>query len=154
MTVRRGTPDDISAVHRLIKELADYEKAGDKVTLSEEQLRKDGFGPEPLYSFFVAELEGQIVGMALYYQKYSTWQGRSLFLEDIIVTQNQRNQGIGIKLFDEVVNVAKSLSANRLEWQVLNWNEPAIQFYNKLGALLDGEWINCKLSQEQIMTYE
>ena len=103
--------------------------------------------------FFVAEKE-TIIGIALYYIKYSTWKGKCIFLEDLIVTEEFRKYGIGKKLFDEVVNVTKEMKAARLEWQVLEWNEPAIKFYKKLNSNFDKEWINCKLTGEQIQNYK
>ena len=119
-----------------------------------EQMEKDGFGENPIFHFFVAEAEGGIIGISLYYIKYSTWKGKCVFLEDIIVTEKFRKSGIGKKLFDEVVMVAKEMKVHRLEWQVLEWNEPAIKFYEKLNSNFDAEWINCKLNGEQIQEYK
>ena len=108
-----------------------------------------------MFGFFVADTGSEgIIGIALYYVKYSTWKGRCIFLEDIIVTEKHRQKGIGRLLFDEVARVARDLKVKRLEWQVLDWNEPAIRFYKKLNAVLDPEWINCKLTGEQLANYE
>jgi GNAT superfamily N-acetyltransferase len=152
--VRKGVVEDITAIHALIVELAVFEKAGDEVSVTIDQLREDGFGESSRYQFLVAELHGEVVGMSLFYLKYSTWKGTCLFLEDLIVTSSKRQLGIGQLLFDGTVAEARKISAGRMEWQVLDWNEPAIKFYKKLNANLDGEWINCKLTHEQIMAYE
>ena len=139
---------------KLVKELAIYEKAPDEVTVTIEEMEEDGFGASPIFKFFVAEADNIIVGISLYYIKYSTWKGKCVFLEDIIVTESHRKYGIGKKLFDEVVKVAKEMKARRMEWQVLEWNEPAIKFYEKVNSHFDGEWVNCKLSGEQIAEYK
>ncbi|MGB0368943.1 MAG: GNAT family N-acetyltransferase [Flavobacteriales bacterium] len=152
--VRKGTVNDTDSVLNLVRELAIYEKAPDEVTLTIEELIEDGFGSDPIYGLFVAEEEDEIVGIALYYEKYSTWKGRSLFLEDIIVTESKRGLGIGHLLFQEVIGVAKARNSARMEWQVLDWNEPAINFYKKYNAELDGEWLNGKFTREQLQAYQ
>ncbi|MCE9540446.1 MAG: GNAT family N-acetyltransferase [Bacteroidetes bacterium] len=154
ISVRKGLKTDLSAALGLIKELALYEKAPDEVIVTIEDMERDGFGENPVFNFFVAEMDGKIVGISLYYVKYSTWKGKCIFLEDIIVTERYRKHGIGKKLFDEVVKVSKELNVQRLEWQVLDWNEPAIRFYEKINSNLNKEWINCKLTKEQIMKYQ
>jgi GNAT superfamily N-acetyltransferase len=146
--------DDLPQVHALIQELAEYEKAPQEVTNTVEDMRWDGFGENPIFKFFVAESEADgIVGIALYYMAYSTWKGKMLFLEDLIVTERYRRSGIGKMLFDAVAREAKEVGAKRFRWQVLEWNEPAIAFYKKIGASLDGEWINCNMTEEQINAY-
>jgi len=152
-TVRKGSLDDVPFAFNLIKELALYEKAPQEVTVTLDELVADGFGDNPIYGLFVAEQGSEIVGIALYYEKYSTWKGRSLFLEDIIVTENQRGNGIGHALFQSVIAVAKERNSARMEWQVLDWNEPAINFYKKYNANLDAEWLNGKLTREQIQEF-
>ncbi|MCB0756063.1 MAG: GNAT family N-acetyltransferase [Flavobacteriales bacterium] len=152
--IRKGKPEDVPVAFKLIKELALYEKAPEQVTLTVEELMEDGFGKNPIYGLFVAELDSTIVGIALYYEKYSTWQGRCIYLEDIIVTENQRGNGLGHKLFQAVIDVAKQRNSARMEWQVLDWNEPAINFYRKYNANLDGEWLNGKLTREQIQAFK
>jgi GNAT superfamily N-acetyltransferase len=152
-TVRKGTKDDLPFALSLIKELALYEKAPQEVTVTLEELTADGFGANSIYGLFVAEKENAIVGIALFYEKYSTWKGRSLFLEDIIVTENERGNGIGHALFQAVIRVAKERNSARMEWQVLDWNEPAINFYKKYKANLDSEWLNGKLTREQIQEF-
>lgn len=138
----------------LIKELALYEKAPQEVTITLDELLEDGFCENPIYRLFVAEQENAIVGIALYYEKYSTWKGRSLYLEDIIVTESQRRKGIGHALFEAVIGVAKERNSARMEWQVLDWNEPAINFYKKYEANLDPEWLNGKLTHKQIQEFK
>jgi len=153
-TIRKGEKKDIPQALSLVKELAAYEKAPNEVSVSIEEMESDGFGENPVYKFFVAETESKIVGISLYYIKYSTWKGKCVFLEDIIVTEQFRKHGIGKKLFDEVVKAAKELNVRRLEWQVLEWNEPAIKFYEKVNSHFDSEWVNCKLTGEQIQEYK
>lgn len=140
-------------VHALIKELAVYEKAPDEVTTTVDEMRWDGFGENPIFRFFVAESEEGIVGIALYYTAYSTWKGKMIFLEDLVVTERLRRSGIGRQLFNAVAREAKEVGAKRFKWQVLEWNEPAIAFYKKIGANLDSEWINCNMTEEQINAY-
>jgi GNAT superfamily N-acetyltransferase len=152
-SVRKGTQDDVPSVLGLIKELALYEKAPQEVTITLNELIADGFGPNPIYGLFVAEQENAIIGIALYYEKYSTWQGRCTFLEDIIVTESKRGNGIGHALFQAVIGVAKERNSARMEWQVLDWNEPAINFYKKYNAGLDSEWLNGKLTRKQIQEF-
>lgn len=151
--IRKGERKDVPGVLALIQELADYEKAPQEVIVTVQQLEEDGFGENPIYGLFVAELDNNIVGIALYYWKYSTWKGRCLFLEDIIVTESLRGKKIGAQLFEKVVKVAKEAKVQRMEWQVLDWNEPAINFYKKYNANLDGEWLNGKLVFEQIQSF-
>jgi len=152
--IRKGTIDDLPQVLTLIRELAVYERAPGEVTNTLEDMERDGFGENPIYKFFVAENEEGIVGIALYYTAYSTWKGRTLYLEDLIVTERLRRAGIGRRLFDAVAQEAKATGARRFRWQVLEWNEPAIAFYKKIGAELDGEWINCTMTAAQIQQYK
>ena len=131
----------------LIQELATYERAPDAVTNTLADMERDGFGPNPIFSFFVLENEvGAIVGLALFYTAYSTWKGRMLYLEDLVVTEAARRGGHGQQLFEAVVQEARAVGAKRLKWQVLEWNELAINFYKKLGATLDPEWLNGHLA--------
>ncbi|WP_018476189.1 GNAT family N-acetyltransferase [Pontibacter roseus] len=153
INIRKGTIDDLPQVHALIKELAVYEKAPDEVTTTVDEMRWDGFGENPIFRFFVAESEEGIVGIALYYTAYSTWKGKMIFLEDLVVTERLRRSGIGRQLFNAVAREAKEVGAKRFKWQVLEWNEPAIAFYKKIGANLDSEWINCNMTEEQINAY-
>lgn len=145
ITIRKGTPEDIPQAFELIKELALFEKAPEQVTNTPEMMLKDGFGPEPIFGLFVAEVDGSIVGLSLYYYRYSTWKGKRLYLEDLIVTEAMRGYGLGKKLLDITVEEARQTHCTGVMWQVLDWNEPAIKFYESYGARLDGEWINCHL---------
>lgn len=145
--IRPAKEPDVKHILRLVRELADYERAPDEVVVTEEILLRDGFGDHPLYYAFVAEDEhGNIPGMALYYIKYSTWKGPCVFLEDIVVTQSERGKGIGKQLFEAVLAEAKKRAALRMEWQVLDWNEPAIKFYEKYQPEVLHEWLNYRLS--------
>lgn len=148
--IRVGVKEDLANILKLIQELADYEKAPAEVEVTVAEMENWGFGPDKIFDFFVAEKNGVIVGLALYYYKYSTWKGKCLFLEDIIVTEKMRGTGIGKLLFDRIVEVAKDKKVRRLEWQVLEWNEPAIKFYKKYNATLDPEWLNGKLTNHQL----
>ena len=154
MKIRNGIKEDLPRVLELIRELAKYENAPEQVTLSLEMFEEDGFGPDPVYRFFVAENEKGILGMSLFYYRYSTWKGKTLFLEDIIVTLEERGKGIGKALFERVIIKAKESNCQRLSWQVLDWNEPAIKFYKKYDAHFDDAWTNCDLFKEQIDNFK
>jgi GNAT superfamily N-acetyltransferase len=147
MTIREGKKEDLPQVLKLIKELAAYEKAEDQVDNTVEMMEKDGFGSNPLYGLFVAENDkGAIVGISLYYYRYSTWKGRRLYLEDIVVTESERGSGIGKLLFDRTIQKGHDENCSGMVWQVLDWNEAAINFYKKYyNANLDSEWINCSI---------
>lgn len=151
--IRAGKPEDLEAIFDLIMELAIYEKAPEEVDNSVERMLEDGFGPEPVFGFFVAEEEGKIIGTAIYYYRYSTWKGKAMYLEDLVVNEAYRGKGYGKKLLDAIVYKAKEVNCKQVRWQVLDWNTPAIEFYKSLGADLDGEWINCTLTEEQIQNY-
>jgi len=151
--VRKGTKEDMPSVHALIYELAVYEKAPQEVSNTVDDMLKDGFGEHPIFFCLVAEIDGKVVGTAIYHLKYSTWKGRGVYLDDIVVTESMRGNKIGSLLFDEVVKDAKNLKAKQLHWQVLDWNEPAIHFYKKYESNMDGEWINCKLTEKQISNF-
>lgn len=144
--IRKGLPADIEATLTLVKELAAYENAPNEVEVTIKEMTNWGFGADQIFDFYVAETNNTIIGIAIYYFKYSTWKGKCLFLEDIIVTESQRGNGIGKLLFNKIIEVAKETKVRRMEWQVLDWNKTAIDFYKKYDATLDGEWINCKLT--------
>lgn len=150
--VRKGTKEDMPPVHALICELAEYEKAPHEVSNTVEDMIRDGFGDKPVFFCLVAEENGQILGMAIYHLKYSTWKGKGVYLDDIVVTEKRRGEGIGKLLFDEVLREARNAGARQLHWQVLDWNEPAIRFYRKYNASFDAEWINCKLYEKDIFS--
>lgn len=150
VTIRVGKKEDLPRVLELIKELAEYERASHEVSNTLAMMEADGFGANPIYGFFVAE-EGVVIhGLSLYYYRYSTWKGKRLYLEDIIVTQSQRGKGIGKELFDITMKKALDENCTGMMWQVLEWNTPAIEFYKKYNATLDSEWINCHLEAGQI----
>lgn len=153
IAIRRGVKEDLPQVYGLIRELAEYERAPQEVTNTLADMEADGFGPNPVYEFFVAEAEAQVVGICLYYMAYSTWKGKMLFLEDLVVTDAYRRYGLGKQLFDAFARRAQELGAKRLKWQVLEWNEPAIAFYKKLNCHLDAEWINCNMNEQEIANY-
>lgn len=153
MEIRTGTKEDLPQVLALIKELAKYEKAPQEVDNTLERMEQDGFGPEKVFDFIVAEEDGEILALALYYWSYSTWKGRCMYLEDLVVTLEHRRRGIGQLLFAELIQIAKQKDARRLSWQVLDWNQPAIDFYKYLGAELDPSWINGRFTYEQLKEF-
>jgi GNAT superfamily N-acetyltransferase len=143
--VRKGTKEDLSATFELIKELALYEKALDEVSNTVAQMEIDCFGPNPIFDFFVALDQDQIVGIAIYYFRYSTWKGKRIYLEDIIVTESYRGKGLGSILFESVIEEGKKTSCTGMMFQVLEWNKPSIEFYKKYGTRFDPEWLNAHL---------
>lgn len=150
LTIRQGKKNDLPRALELIRELALYERAPNEVTNTVEEMEKDGFGEQPIFGFFVAEQDGVIIGLSLYYWRYSTWKGKRLYLEDIIVTEKERGKGAGKLLFDRTMQHAIDEGCSGMMWQVLEWNHPAINFYKKYGAKLDGEWTNGSLEIDQI----
>ena len=154
VTVRKGTKKDIPAVLGLIRELALFEKAPLEVTNTEADMERDGFGEQPVFRMLVAESEDLVIGMAIYFVKYSTWKGKGVYLDDIVVSEAFRGRGAGGKLFDAVIEDCKKIGAKQLHWQVLDWNETAIQFYKKYEPSFDDEWINCKLTEQQIKDFK
>ena len=149
-TIRIGRKEDLPQVLQLVKELALYERAPHEVTNTIQMMEEDGFGSNPVYGIFVAEVEACIVGIAVYYYRYSTWKGRRLFLEDIVVNEPFRGRGIGKALFERTMKHTRESKCTGMMWQVLDWNEPAIKFYKKYDAKFDEEWINCTLEINQI----
>lgn len=138
----------------LVNELALFERAPDEVTVTLEEFEAAGFGANPVWKAYVAEWEGFIVGFAIYYVRYSTWKGCRLYLEDLIVTESWRGKGVGKLLFDKMIQEAEEIGFNGMTWQVLDWNEPAIKFYNKYEAAIEDGWLNGSLSKEQIKNYK
>ena len=150
MKIREGLKTDLPAVLKLIRELAEYEKSLDEVTISLEDLENDGFGERPWYWFLVVEKNNEIIGLSFYWIRYSTWKGKFLYLEDFVVKKENRGQGIGAKLFEETIKVCHNLNLNGMVWQVLDWNTPAVSFYKKYNADISSEWLNGKLTKDQI----
>ncbi|QJD79482.1 GNAT family N-acetyltransferase [Spirosoma rhododendri] len=147
ISIRAGVLEDVPDAFALVTELAVYERSADEVSNTVEQMALDGFGPNPLYGMLVAEETAtkKIVGMALYYFRYSTWKGKRLYLEDIIVTEEFRGYGIGKLLLDATVETAHTTQCTGMMWQVLDWNQPAIGFYQQFGTRFDNGWTNCHL---------
>jgi GNAT superfamily N-acetyltransferase len=145
--IRRAVKEDCARVLELVKELATYEKAPQEVTVTLTHFEESGFGKDPVWWAFVAEADGRVEGFALYYIRYSTWKGQRMYLEDLVVTEKMRGKGLGKLLFDALIAEAKQKKFSGMVWQVLDWNEPAINFYKKYyNASLDSEWINCSIS--------
>lgn len=168
ITIRRAIKEDCPRLLELVTELAIYEKAPNDVTVTIEHFTESGFGKNPVWWAFVATsplaplrfaergtapsplvekvLRDEVVGFALYYIRYSTWKGQAMYLEDIIVTEAMRGKKIGKLLFDRLIEEAKEKKLSRIIWQVLDWNEPAINFYKKYNAAFDGGWLNCSIN--------
>lgn len=143
--VREAQRGDENAIIDLIRELAVYEKEPlSSVKNTPKQLAKDLFDDKVCHAF-VAELDGKVIGYAIYYYSYSTWNGTCLYLEDIYVQPEHRGKHVGSALFDSVVNTAREKKVRRMDWQILDWNEPALEFYRRKGATIDGEWVNGRL---------
>ncbi|MEN9511061.1 MAG: hypothetical protein RLZZ370_880 [Bacteroidota bacterium] len=143
LVIRLAKPEDVASVYQLIVELAAYERAPQEVINTPERMLADGFGRDRnWFGCAVAEVHGQITGMAIWYFRYSTWKGRCLYLEDFYVSPEYRRSGIGASLFEYVLNYGIAQQCQKLVWQVLEWNEPAIQFYKKYDSHLDPEWLN------------
>lgn len=138
------------AVLGLIRELAVFEKEPDAVVVTVDDLVRDGFGEKPIFHTFVAELNGEIIGMALYYYRYSTWKGKTIHLEDLIVKEAHRGTGAGLALYTEIMKQGKKEGVRRIEWNVLDWNEPAIRFYEKSGAKVLNDWRVVQMDEEGI----
>ena len=152
-TIRLATKEDCPRLLELINELALYEKAPHEVTVTLKEFEDAGFGKNPVWKAFVAENDGIIIGLALYYVRYSTWKGCRLYLEDLVVTEEFRGKGIGKALFDKIIVEAKEQGYNGMTWQGLDWNEPALNFYKKYEAGVEAGWLNASLSKEQLLNY-
>jgi GNAT superfamily N-acetyltransferase len=140
MIIRKALKKDMPCVLELIQELAIFEKEPDAVVVTVDDLVRDGFSENPLFQCFVAEVENEIIGMALYYYRYSTWKGKTIHLEDLIVKESKRGTGAGFALYKEIIQQGKAENVRRIEWNVLDWNTPAIDFYEKSGAKVLGDW--------------
>lgn len=153
MLIRKGLKQDMPSVLGLIKELAVFEKEPDAVAITVDELVKDGFGDNPLFQTFVAEVDGEIIGTALFYYRYSTWKGKTIHLEDLIVKQEKRGTGAGSALYKEVLKFAKQDGVRRVEWVVLNWNTHAINFYERSGAAILQDWLTVQMDEEGITKF-
>ena len=142
IVIRKAERADCVRMMELVRELALYEKAPQEVTVTQAHFEESGFGHNPVWWAFVAEVDGVVQGIALYYIRYSTWKGCRMFLEDLVVSENARGKGLGKLLFDRLIEEAKEKNFSGMVWQVLEWNEPAINFYKKYNAKFDPEWWN------------
>jgi GNAT superfamily N-acetyltransferase len=145
ITIRKGQKKDLPEILELIKELAIYEKALDQVANTVARMEEDGFGEQPVYGFQVSEEDGKIIGTSIYYYRYSTWKGKRLYLEDLVVTESTRGVGAGKLLFEATLRIAKETNCSGMMWQVLDWNEPAINFYKKYNTRFEDDWLNCNI---------
>lgn len=153
MKIRKGTIKDMPRVLELIQELAVFEKQPRAVEVTVEDLERDGFGTQPLFQILVAELDGKIPGIALFYNRYSTWKGKTIHLEDLIVSEKYRGSGIGMKLYKAVMEEAKVQNVRRVEWNVLDWNTPAISFYEKTGAIVFKDWLVAQMDEQGLIAF-
>lgn len=143
--IRPAEASDSTALHELIIELAHFERAPDAVINTPSAIAIHGWSDNPYFVAWVAELAGKVIGMALCYNRYSTWKGPVLYLEDLIVKEEYRGMGAGKRLFDTCLEYARNNKYSRMSWQVLDWNEPAINFYKIYGSEFDAEWVNCSI---------
>lgn len=153
MVIRKGTKEDVSSILSLISELAVFEKEPDAVVVTEADLLRDGFSENPLYYTFIAEENGEVIGMALYYYRYSTWKGKTIHLEDLIVRENKRGTGAGFALYKKIIEQGKLDGVRRIEWNVLDWNVNAIKFYEKSGAKILDDWRVVQMDENGIQTF-
>jgi GNAT superfamily N-acetyltransferase len=150
MIIRKGEKKDMKAVLELIQELATFEKEPDAVVVTVADLEKDGFGETPLFHTFIAKINDEIVGIALYYYRYSTWKGKTIHLEDLIVKEKMRGSGIGFALYSKIIEQGKKDNVLRIEWAVLDWNIQAINFYKKSGAKILDDWRVVQMDEQGI----
>ncbi|WP_394776911.1 GNAT family N-acetyltransferase [Flavobacterium sp.] len=153
MNIRKGNPEDMESVLGLIQELAIFEKEPEAVVITVDDLVRDGFGENPLFHVFVAEVEQEIVGIALYYYRYSTWKGKTIHLEDLIVKDKMRGTGLGSALYSEIMKQGKKDNVRRIEWNVLDWNTPAVKFYENSGAKILEEWRVVQMDEAGINSF-
>ena len=146
ITIRKAVREDCPRILQLVKELAVYEKAPREVTVTPEHFEKSGFGSRPVWWALVAEVDGKVEGFALYYVRFSTWKGQRMYLEDFIVTEKMRGKGLGKLLFDQLIKEAQRKQFHGIQWQVLDWNETAINFYKKYDTTFDPDWVNCGIT--------
>lgn len=151
--IRQGKIEDMPSVLKLIQELAHFENESNAVIVTVNDLQRDGFGNTPLFKTFVAELNNEIVGMALFYPRYSTWKGPTIHLEDLIVTKSKRGLNIGDALYKKVIEYGAKKGVKRIEWVVLDWNTSAIEFYKKTGAIVLEDWNTAQINEQAIKNY-
>jgi GNAT superfamily N-acetyltransferase len=145
ITIRNAVKEDCKRLLELVQELADFERAPHEVTVTLDHFIESGFGKKPVWWGFVAEENNSIIGFIMYYIRYSTWKGQRMYLEDFLVTEKARGKGVGKLLFDRLIEEAKEKKFSGIVWQVLDWNEPAINFYKKYNAKIENEWLNCSI---------
>jgi GNAT superfamily N-acetyltransferase len=153
MVIRVGTKEDMPSALELIKELAIFEKEPEAVVVTVDDLIRDGFGEQPLFHTFIAEVNHKIVGMALYYYRYSTWKGKTIHLEDLIVKESMRGTGVGLELYSQIIRQGKKDNVRRIEWNVLDWNKPAVNFYIKSGARILEDWRVVQIDENGIEAF-
>ena len=153
MNIRKGRIEDMPRVLELIQELAVFEKQPDAVQVTVSDLERDGFGSHPLFQILVAEVDGEIPGIALFYNRFSTWKGKTIHLEDLIVSEQYRGSGIGMQLYQAVMEEAKKQNVRRVEWNVLDWNTPAISFYEKTGAVVFKDWLVAQMDEKGLSAF-
>lgn len=146
LIIRNAVREDCPRLLELVRELALYEKAPEEVTITEEHFTESGFGTDPVWYALVAEIDGKVEGFALFYIRFSTWKGQRMYLEDLLVTEELRGKGIGKKLFEALIVEGKRRKLHGMMWQVLEWNDPAINFYKKFNSGFDAEWVNCSIN--------
>jgi GNAT superfamily N-acetyltransferase len=153
MIIRKASQNDMPSVLELIQELATFEKEPDAVVVTVDDLIRDGFSENPLFQCIVAEVDNEIIGMALYYYRFSTWKGKTIHLEDLIVKESKRGRGAGFALYKEIIKKGKAENVRRIEWNVLDWNTPAIDFYEKSGAKVLGDWRVVHMDENRIKNF-
>lgn len=153
MNIRKAEPNDVAEILHLIQELATFENEPNAVVITTEDLLRDGFSENPLFHAFVAEIDQKIVGMALFYYRYSTWKGKTIHLEDLIVKEAYRGHGVGFELYKTIIQQGKKDQVRRIEWNVLDWNQPAIDFYEKSGAKILEDWRVVQMDEATIAAY-
>ena len=151
--IRKAEKKDCGLIYHFIESLADYEKALSDVKISIKNLEKDGFSENPLFTALILEEDSKEIGFALYYFRYSTWNGKNLYLEDLYIEPKYRGKGYGLQTMHYLASEAKKENCGRFEWQVLDWNESSIAFYKKIGSTLDSEWINCRMNESEISQF-
>ena len=151
--IRKAEKKDSLAILNLIKELALFEKEPESVKLKLSDIENDGFGTKPLFECIVAEINKRIIGMAIYYPRYSTWNGPTIHLEDLIVSEQYKGKGIGTQLYSNFIKMALNSGVKRVEWNVLDWNSPAINFYKKSGAKVLDDWRSVQMHRSEMKKY-